>query len=75
MMSVNQMNDARFLLMSSLNCCQQVLGMNHIMTAKVHEDIGKLQVRMGVQSDALNHFKQSFQILSSYLPEAGANNG
>ena len=28
---------------------------------------------MGVQSDALNHFKQSFQILSSYLPVAGAN--
>jgi hypothetical protein len=40
------------------------------MTAKVHEDIGKLQVRMGVQSDALNHFKQSFQILQSYLQEA-----
>jgi hypothetical protein len=67
MMCIDRMPDARFLLMSSLTCCQQVLGVNHIMTAKVHEDIGKLQVRMGVQSDALNHFKQSFQILSSYL--------
>jgi hypothetical protein len=45
------------------------------MTAKVHEDIGRLQVRMGVQSDALNHFKQSFQILSSYLQESESFSG
>ena len=37
------------------------------MTAEVHADFGRLKVRMGDQTDALNDFKQSFIIYESYL--------
>ena len=36
------MEDANFLLQSSINCCLKVLGSSHIMTAQVHTDLGKL---------------------------------
>lgn len=67
LISIKRMNDAMFLYQSSLKCCLQVLGSNHNMTAEVHTDLGKLQVRMGGQSDALKHFKQSYLIYESYL--------
>lgn len=51
------LKDANFLLQSSINCCLKVLGPSHIMTAQVHTDLGKLQVRMGYYGKALEHFK------------------
>jgi hypothetical protein len=51
---------------SALTCCLSELGENHILTAQVHTDLGKLQVRTGLQLSALSHFKLSFLIYESY---------
>jgi len=67
LISASRFNDARYLFQSSLECCFQVLGSNHKTTADVHADFGRLRVRMGDQSDALHHFKQSYVIYESYL--------
>ena len=39
------------------------------MTAQVHTDLGKLQVRMGYYGKSLVHFKQSFHVYTHYLGE------
>jgi hypothetical protein len=67
LIQVEQFTCAKFLNESSLKCCLQVLGSNHHMTAEVHADFGRLKVRMGDQTDALNDFKQSFIIYESYM--------
>lgn len=67
--SSNNLKDANFLLQSSINCCLKVLGSSHIMTAQVHTDLGKLQVRMGYYGKSLVHFKQSFHVYTHYLGE------
>jgi len=50
-----------------LACCLHTLGDNHIITAQVHSDLGKLQVRSGMAQSALQHFKKSFMIYESYF--------
>lgn len=67
--SKKNMRDANYLLHSSINCCLNVLGSSHILTAQVQTDLGKLQVRMANHTDALKYFKQSFQVYQCYLGE------
>ena len=67
MIESNLLSPAMHLLESSLSCCLSVLGPNHIVTAEVHVDLGKLQVRTGMHTNALQHFKQSYLVYKSYF--------
>ena len=55
---------------SSLICSLRVLGPNHIRTAEVHTDYGRLHLRMRHNRDeALQHFEEAFLIYDSYYGE------
>jgi tetratricopeptide (TPR) repeat protein len=72
-----KMDDAKYLYESSLICSLRVLGPNHIQTAEIHIDFGRLYLRMKKKDEALQHFEEAYLIYESYfgltaLPTANA---
>ena len=72
-----KMEESKYLYQSSLLCCLRVLGPNHIQTAEVHMDFGRLYLRMKNKDESLQHFEEAFLIYESYfsqnaLPTANA---
>jgi len=71
------LEQAQLLYRSSLLCCTRVLGPNHIQTAEVYMDFGRLSLKMKNKEDSLLHFEEAFLIYESYfgknaLPTANA---
>ena len=65
-----KLEEAKYLYQSSLICSLRVLGPNHIRTAEVHTDYGRLHLRMRHNRDeALQHFEEAFLIYESYYGE------
>jgi len=63
----NKMEEAKYLYQSSLLCCLRVLGPNHIQTAEVHMDFGRLYLKMKNKDEALQHFEEAFLIFESFF--------
>lgn len=71
------MEEAKYLYESSLICSLRVLGPNHIQTAEIHIDFGRLCLRLKHKDDSLQHFEEAYLIFDSYfgsssLPTANA---
>lgn len=71
------MDEAKYLYESSLICSLRVLGPNHIQTAEIHIDFGRLYLRMKNKDESLQHFEEAYLIYESYfgqsaLPTANA---
>jgi hypothetical protein len=69
--------EAEYLYKSSLSWCSKVLGPNHIQTAEVYMDIGRLYLKMHSKHEALVNFQAAFYIYQSYfgkqsIPSANA---
>lgn len=47
------MDEAKFLYESSLICSLRVLGPNHIQTAEIHTDFGRLYLKMKNKDESL----------------------
>jgi tetratricopeptide (TPR) repeat protein len=60
--SVVQYTQAEYLYLSSEKCCKRVLGANHIRTAEVYLDLGKLYWKMGKKDEAHKNIEKSYQI-------------
>ena len=56
LISKNRLEEAGLLYHSSLICCMRVLGPNHIQTAEVRMDYGRLYLKMKNKDQALEHF-------------------
>lgn len=72
-----KMEEAKHLYQSSLICSLRMLGPNHIQTAEIYIDFGRLYLRMKNKDDSLTNFEHAFLIYESYfglnaLPTANA---
>mmetsp|Transcript_39107 Transcript_39107/g.37437 ORF Transcript_39107/g.37437 Transcript_39107/m.37437 type:complete len:168 (-) Transcript_39107:694-1197(-) len=67
LISRNKLEEAQYLYQSSLICCLRVLGPNHIQTAEIHMDFGRLYLKMKNKDESLQHFEQAFLIYDSYF--------
>lgn len=63
------MEEAKYLYQSSLICSLRVLGPNHIRTAEIHTDFGRLYLRMKNKDESLQHFEEAYLIYKSYFGE------
>jgi hypothetical protein len=63
----NKMEEANYLLKSSLFCCMKVLGPNHIITANCHMDFGQFFLKWDKRDQALQHFQQAYLIYGVYF--------
>jgi tetratricopeptide (TPR) repeat protein len=73
----NKLDEAKYLYESSLICSLRVLGPNHIQTAEIHIDFGRLFLKMKNKDESLQHFEEAYLIYESYfglsaLPTANA---
>ena len=67
MIDSGSLKEAEYCYKSSLSCCSKVLGPNHIQTAEVYMDFGRLYLRMHRKSEALVNFQAAFNIYQSYF--------
>ncbi|CAI2362249.1 unnamed protein product [Moneuplotes crassus] len=67
MIDEGSLKEAEYCYMSSLSCCSKVLGTNHIQTAEVYMDFGRLYLKMHRKSEALVNFQAAFNIYQSYF--------
>ena len=56
------LEQAKALYKASLISCNRVLGPNHMHTAEVYMDFGRLYLKMGSKDQALNSFEKAFTI-------------
>lgn len=56
------LEEAKHLYKSALVCCLRVLGPNHVQTAEVYMDYGRLYLRMDNKEEALIHFEKAYLI-------------
>jgi len=61
-----KLDEAKYLYESSLICSLRVLGPNHIQTAEIHIDFGRLYLRMKNKDESLQHFEEAYLIYESY---------
>ena len=59
--------EAEYCYMSSLSCCSKVLGPNHIQTAEVYMDFGRLYLKMHRKAEALVNFQAAYNINLIYF--------
>lgn len=59
--------EAETLYKCSLSCCSKVLGPNHIQTAEVYMDFGRLYLKMHSKYESLVNFQAAFYIYQSYF--------
>jgi len=62
-----KMEEAKYLYQSSLICSLRVLGPNHIRTAEIHSDFGRLYLRMKNKEESLQHFEEAYLIYESFF--------
>ena len=67
MIENGSLKEAEYCYKSSLSCCSKVLGPNHIQTAEVYMDFGRLYLKMHSKSEALINFHAAFYIYQSYF--------
>ena len=63
----NKMEEAMYLMKSSLFCCMKVLGPNHINTANCHMDFGQFYLKWEKRDLALQHFEQAYIVYDIYF--------
>lgn len=61
-----------YLLKSSLFCCMQVLGNNHIVSANCHMDSGQFYLKWDKRDQALYHFEQAYMVYEIYFKKKGS---
>ena len=64
--SKGKMLDAEKIFKSSLNCCIQSLGPNHIKTGNLNMDIGYFYLQNDNKIQALKHFENAHLIFDFY---------
>ena len=67
------LEEAELLHKSSLICCLQILGKNHIQTADVYMDFGRLYLKMNNKEEALINFESAYFIYQHKNQLAWAN--
>ena len=67
MIECNKFKEAEILYKASLSCCSKVLGPNHIQTAEVYMDFGRLYLRMSYKNESLTNFQAAYYIYLSYF--------
>ncbi len=58
---------AQQLYQASLICCARVLGPNHVRTAEIYMDIGRLYLRMNNKEQALSNIEKAYLIYESAM--------
>lgn len=67
MIECGKFKEAEYLYKASLSCCSKVLGPNHIQTAEVYMDFGRLYLRMNHKNESLINFQAAYYIYLSYF--------
>ena len=67
MIESNSLKEAEYWYKASLTCCSKVLGSNHVQTAEVYMDFGRLYLKMHLKPEALANFRTAYYIYLSYF--------
>lgn len=63
----DNLKQAKDLYNASLICCTRVLGPNHLHTAEVHMDFGRLYLKMNSKEEALSSIEKAYLIYESAM--------
>jgi hypothetical protein len=62
-----KLDEAKSLYQASIICCSRILGPNHLQTADIQMNYGKLQILRRNKVDAIAHFTEAYLIYARNL--------